>query len=173
MKKVDKIKISSNRLSLFIEEPELSLFPNAQKRLVEHFVDLCFSKPKLYNEIKNKKYISLSFPYLSSIFENAFNNKNVYIAFSTHSPYMLSSLNCLLLANQVANKKPELKNQIEKIVPSQYWLDIKNFSALKVEKGKVKSIINRKTKLILADKIDEVSEEIEEIFDKLLELQYK
>lgn len=86
---------------------------------------------------------------------------------------MLSLLNCLLLANQVANEKPKLKNQIEKIVPSQYWLDIKNFSALKVEKGKVKSIINRKTKLILADKIDEVSEEIGETFDKLLELQHK
>ena len=86
---------------------------------------------------------------------------------------MLSSLNCLLLAHQVANEKPELKNQIAKIIPSQYWLNIKDFSALKVEKGKVKNIINRKTKLILADKIDEVSEEIGDTFDKLLELQYK
>ena len=173
LNKLDKINISSNRLSLFIEEPELSLFPNAQKRLVEHFVDLCFSKHKLHNEFRNKKYLFLNFQYLSHIFENAFNNQNVYIAFSTHSPYMLSSLNCLLLAHQVANEKPELKDKVEKIVPSQYWLDINNFSALKVENGNVKSIINKKTKLILADKIDEVSEEIGKTFDKLLELQYK
>lgn len=171
LNKLDKINISSNRLSLFIEEPELSLFPNAQKRLVEHFVDLCFSKHKLHNEFRNKKYSFLNFQYLSHIFENAFNNQNVYIAFSTHSPYMLSSLNCLLLAHQVANEKPELKDKVEKIVPSQYWLDIKNFSALKVVNGGIESII--KTKLILADKIDEVSEEIGDTFDKLLELQYK
>lgn len=173
LKKVDKIKISSNRLSLFIEEPELSLFPNAQKRLVEYFVDLCFSSKKINNNIKNIKYLFSNYPYLLPVFEDAFNNKNVYIAFSTHSPYMLSSLNCLLLANQVANEKPKLKNQIKKIVPNKYWLDIKNFSALKVENGRIENIINRKTKLILADKIDEVSEDIGEIFDKLLELQYK
>ncbi|WP_302368602.1 AAA family ATPase [Brachyspira aalborgi] len=173
LKKVDKVKLSSNRLSLFVEEPELSLFPNAQKRLVEHFVDLCFYSKKINNNIKNIKSLFLNYPYLLPIFENAFNNKNVYIAFSTHSPYMLSSLNCLLLAHQVANEKPELKDKVEKIVPSQYWLDINNFSALKVENGNVKSIINKKTKLILADKIDEVSEEIGKTFDKLLELQYK
>lgn len=132
LKKLDKINISSNRLSLFIEEPELSLFPNAQKRLVEHFIYLCFSKHKLYNEFRNTKYLFLNFQYLSPIFENAFNNQNVYIAFSTHSPYILSYLNCLLLAHQVANEKPELKDKVEKIVPSQYWLDIKDFSALKV-----------------------------------------
>ena len=140
---------------------------------MEHFVDLCFSKHKLHNEFRNKKYLFLNFQYLSHIFENAFNNQNLYIAFSTHSPYMLSSLNCLLLAHQVANEKPELKDKVEKIVPSQYWLDIKDFSALKVENGNVKSIINKKTKLIFANKIDEVSEEIGDTFDKLLELQYK
>lgn len=173
LKKIDKIKVASNRLSLFIEEPELSLFPVAQKRLVEYFVDLCFSSGKINNNIKNTKSLFSNYPYLLQVFENAFDNKSIYIAFSTHSPYMLSSLNCLLLAHQVANEKPELKDKIEKIVPNQYWLDIDNFSALKVEKGKVKNIINRKTKLILAEKIDEVSEEIGETFDKLLELQYK
>ena len=130
-----------------------------------------FLLKKINNNIKNIKSLFSNYPYLLPIFENAFNNKNVYIAFSTHSPYMLSSLNCLLLAHQVANEKPELKNKVEKIVPSRYWLDIKNFSALKVVNGGIESII--KTKLILADKIDEVSEEIGDTFDKLLELQYK
>lgn len=140
-----KVKINKERFSLFIEEPELSLFPNAQKRLVEYLVNLCF--------------------YLNS-------KKTIQVAFSTHSPYILSALNCLLEASAIFTKKPELKQEIEKILPKEYWLSIQNFCAYKVKDGKVKSIIDEETKLILADEIDEVSEEIGEIFDKLLDLEY-
>ena len=132
------------RLSFFIEEPELSLFPNAQKAFIE---------------------------YLASLF-NQTKNREVNIAFSTHSPYILSALNCLLEASAIFTKKPELKQEIEKILPKEYWLSIQNFNAYKVKDGKVISIIDKETNLILADEIDEVSEEIGEIFDKLLDLEY-
>lgn len=134
-----------DRFSLFIEEPEISLFPNSQKRLVEYLVNLCF-----YANVK----------------------REIFIAFSTHSPYILSSLNCLLLAYEVG-KKSHLKEETEKIIPKNFWLDISKFNAFKVENGKVESIIDKETNLILADKIDEVSEEIATIFDSLLDLQYK
>lgn len=136
------------RISLFIEEPEISLFPNAQKKLIESLVDTCFNVGR-----KAQK-------------------REVCIAFSTHSPYMLSSLNCLLLAYEVG-KKSHLKEQVEKIISKNFWLDISKFNAFKVENGKVKSIIDKETNLILADKIDEVSEEIATTFDNLLDLQYK
>lgn len=97
--------------------------------------------------------------------------KTIHIAFSTHSPYMLSSLNCLLLAYEIATKNPTLKEKVESIIPSKFWLDRDKFDAFKVENGEVYSIIDKETNLISADKIDEVSEEIDEI-DRLLELQY-
>lgn len=137
------------RINIFIEEPELNLFPNAQKNLVEHLVYSCFEPPK-----KDK-------------------NKTIHIAFSTHSPYILSSLNCLLLACEVANKNPNLKEKVETIIPNKFWLDINKFNAFKVENGEVFSIIDKETNLILAESIDEVSEEIGETFDKLLELKSK
>ncbi len=140
------IKPNKERYSLFIEEPELSLFPNAQKKLVEYLVNLCF-----YVDTK----------------------KTIQVAFSTHSPYILSSLNCLLLAYEVANKNPILKEKVETIIPNKFWLDINKFNAFKVENGEVFSIIDKETNLILAESIDEVSEEIGETFDKLLELESK
>lgn len=132
------------RLNFFIEEPELSLFPNAQKSLIEFLVSL-------FNQSKNKE---------------------VNIAFSTHSPYILSALNCLLEASAIFTKKPELKEELENILPKKYWLSIQNFNAYKVKDGEVISIIDKETNLILADEIDEVSEEIGEIFDRLLDLEY-
>lgn len=143
---LEDISNTDARINIFIEEPELNLFPNAQKNLVEHLVYSCFEPPK-----KDK-------------------NKTIHIAFSTHSPYILSSLNCLLLACEVANKNPNLKEKVETIIPNKFWLDINKFNAFKVENGEVFSIIDKETNLILAESIDEVSEEIGETFDKLLEL---
>lgn len=140
LENLKNVKINKERFSLFIEEPELSLFPSAQKRLIEYLVDLCF--------------------YLNP-------KKTIQVAFSTHSPYILSTLNCLLLAHQVGNKT----RVVESIIPSEFWLDIKNFNAFKIKNGEVTSIIDEKTSLILADEIDEVSEEIGEMFDKLLDLE--
>lgn len=146
---LEDISNTDARINIFIEEPELNLFPNAQKNLVEHLVYSCFEPPK-----KDK-------------------NKTIHIAFSTHSPYILSSLNCLLLACEVANKNPNLKEKVETIIPNKFWLDINKFNAFKVENGEVFSIIDKETNLILAESIDEVSEEIGETFDKLLELKSK
>lgn len=143
LKNFENVKFNRERYSLFIEEPELSLFPNAQKKLVEYLVNLCF-------HLDTKKTIQ--------------------VAFSTHSPYMLSSLNCLLLAHQVGMVSAEMRIKVESIIPSKFWLDMSKFDAFKVENGNVFSIINKETNLILAEKIDEVSEEIAEAFDKLLEL---
>lgn len=145
----EKISNTDARISIFIEEPELNLFPNAQKALVEHLVYSCFEPPK-----QDK-------------------NKTIHIAFSTHSPYMLSSLNCLLLAYEIATKNPSLKEKVESIIPSKFWLDRDKFDAFKVENGEVRSIMDKETNLILAESIDEVSEEIGETFDKLLELESK
>lgn len=60
-----------------------------------------------------------------------------------------------LKAYELSNKRP--KEEIEKFVLEKYWLSLEKFSAYKVKDGKVIDIINKETKLILTDEIDEVS----------------
>ena len=62
-------------LSIFIEEPELSLFPEAQRRLLHRLIKDCFSS--MENDVAQ-----------------------VHLAFATHSPYILASLNNLLLGRR-------------------------------------------------------------------------
>ena len=139
----EKLSSLEYHLSFFIEEPELSLFPVAQKRLIDYLVALTFEE-----------------------------GKNIRMAFSTHSPYILTSLNCLLKAYQLAEKFPSLENKIKKIVDEKYWLNPKEFDAFVVENGGVHSICKEENEdLILAEKIDEVSDEIRDIFDRLIDLE--
>lgn len=63
-----------DRTALFIEEPELSLFPKHQFELMKYLI-----------EVANKK-------------------DDLSYVFSTHSPYILSSFNCFLQASRVKNK---------------------------------------------------------------------
>lgn len=142
-KKIQRIENLEYRLSFFIEEPELSLFPTIQKRLVDYLVALTFEK-----------------------------DKNIRIAFSTHSPYILTSLNCLLKAYQLADEFPFLKKKIEKVVDEKYWLNPNEFDAFMVENGKICSIVEDGG-LILAEKIDGASDDILDVFDALIELSLK
>ena len=63
----------NKKLSIFIEEPELSLYPSAQRRLVNKLINDCFSFNKLHNT-------------------------TVHLAFATHSPYIVNHLNLLINA---------------------------------------------------------------------------
>lgn len=141
----EKLSSLEYHLSFFIEEPELSLFPVAQKRLMDYLVALTFEK-----------------------------DKNIRMAFSTHSPYVLTSLNCLLKAYKLVEEFPSLREKIKKIIDEKYWLNPREFDAFIVENGEVHSICNEENGgLILAEKIDRVSDEIEEIFDALIKLEIR
>ncbi|MCR2066121.1 AAA family ATPase [Campylobacter upsaliensis] len=143
LKKIPVISKKSFRLNFFIEEPELSLFPNAQKKLIE---------------------------FLSEKFNG---KKETHIIFSTHSPYVLSVLNCLLKAHLLSTQSKALEKKVEKVIPKKNWLSADNFQAFKIKDGYIQSIIDEETNLILADEIDEVSDEIGSIFDDLLDLEFE
>lgn len=64
---------NAKNLSFFIEEPELSLFPAAQRRLINRLVKDCFT-------------------------ENKQENCTTRLAFATHSPYIVNHLNLLIQA---------------------------------------------------------------------------
>lgn len=132
-------------LSIFIEEPELSLFPEAQRRLLHRLIKDCFSSK-----------------------EN--DAAQVHLAFATHSPYILASLNNLLLAGETA-KKSEKKALVEMIIPQQYWLTIEQVGAYAIEKGYVKDIIEE-DQLINGEYLDHLSDEISREFSAILDIEY-
>ena len=132
-------------LSIFIEEPELSLFPSAQRRLLNRLVRDCFAENKQENCVTN-------------------------LAFATHSPYILTSLNNLLLAGEIG-KNSDKKDVVHNIISKEYWLTAGQVGAYAIEEGKVKYIIDEDN-LINAEYLDSVSEDIVAEFSQLLDIQY-
>lgn len=128
-------------LDIFIEEPESNLFPINQK---------------------NMAY------YLASL-RNAKNKPN--IMFSTHSPYILTSLNNILYASMVEQKlQNNKKNNIYEIIDKKNIMNYKDLVAYKLENGKAELIIDKETNLIDAEYIDTVSSEIMNDYYKIMEL---
>ena len=97
---------------------------------------------------------------------------------NTHSPYVLSSLNILLFAYQVANRYPESADEVAKVVPREQWLNPDDFAAYYVgedengNKGGIHSIFDRdkQTQLIGENELDEVSDELGDEFNELMNI---
>jgi len=89
------------------------------------------------------------------------NNNNVSI--TTHSPYILSSINNLIILNEAIKKgyKKELEYKS---------IDINDVSAYILENNQLKNIIE--DNLIDASQIDNISNEINEEFDEYMSLIY-
>jgi hypothetical protein len=128
---------------IFVEEPESSVFPKTQYDLI-----------RLFAWLSNEPALSVPF------------------AITTHSPYVLSAFNNLIEAAQVVTVKPELKDEIVKLVPEQYWIKSSDFRAYCIHDGILESIMDSETGLISANYLDSISETIGVEFDELLRLGY-
>ena len=128
-----------------VEEPELNLYPIAQKDLVSYLVS---------KGIQGENQLLIN----------------------THSPYVLTALNNLIFAFQVAQKLPERADEIAQIIPREQWLNPDDVAAYYVgedengEKGGVHSIFNSKTGLIGQNELDEVSDELGDEFNALMNI---
>ena len=89
---------------------------------------------------------------------------------TTHSPYVLSSFNTLMLAYKVAQKSDELRVEVEKLVPVRCWINPDEFAAYYVDNGTVESITNPETGLINDSRLDDVSEDFAGEQDALFNL---
>ncbi len=90
--------------------------------------------------------------WLMALFANQEGNRLIV---TTHSPYILTSLNNLLYAEQVG--KVAERESVEKIIPSSYWLDFDRLSVNLIGEGEISSILDRSIKQIKAEMIDSVS----------------
>ena len=125
--------------AVYIEEPEAHLFPSTQKQLVE---------------------------LMARVFRCRADEMCLLI--TTHSPYILTSINNLLQAGKLyaATRDRRVPHRLSKIVPGSFRPGEVGFYAL--EAGTAKSILDRDTGLIDAAVIDQVSNDIAIQFDKLL-----
>ncbi|OUT10434.1 hypothetical protein B9N62_10060 [Campylobacter concisus] len=128
-------------MDIFIEEPEANLFPEKQKRIAYYLASL--------QKTKNAPELILS----------------------THSPYILTSVNNLLYASELVKQDQSLKEKVTEIIDDKFLLDAENCSAYLIEGGVAKSIIDKETNLINADELDSVSGSIMQDFERLMELQ--
>ena len=128
--------------TVYIEEPEAHLFPDAQRNIIELII-IIFNARK----------------------------KQLQFFITTHSPYVLTSINNLLQAGQIYEEaNQDVLPQLEKIVPRYKALNPTDLSAYLLENGRGKSIICPDTGLIDAKAIDSVSDDLAIQFDKLLDL---
>ncbi len=112
---------------LTIEEPEAHIFPKFQRELMNLLAD----------------------------FFNYDYEEDCGYVITTHSPYILSSLNNIIARCLVKKNKEKYKAT--------------DFAAYLVESNKITSLIDPDTQLIRAESIDDVSDDIASEFDKLLE----
>jgi len=130
---------------VYVEEPEANIFPRTQYDLIRLFA------------------------WLSSEWRLDFS-----WVITTHSPYILTAFNDLIKAGNIAAQRPDKVAEIEKIVPSKYWIKPGDFAAYAFDgkDGVLHSIMDDETKMINGDTLDDISEKISEEFGQLLEIQY-
>lgn len=97
---------------------------------------------------------------------NNTNGNKIFI--TTHSPYILSSLNNLLYAWQTGRANP---TEVNKIISEKYWIDPSNSSVSLLHSGTSENILDDETKLIEIEKLDSISGEIMSVFDQIYEIE--
>ena len=141
LKALLRISFIGSGSSVFIEEPEAHLFPAAQKKLIE-LMGLVF------NHSKNPTQLVIT----------------------THSPYVLTSINNLIQGHISESKLDETrKNELYNILPKEYLINEQFLNAFSFKDGKVVPIINKEVGLIQSSYLDNISEEIAIQFDQLLD----
>lgn len=124
----------------FFEEPEAHLYPESQYAIIR----------------------------LMALLVNA--NKSNQVLITTHSPYVLVSLNNLLAANRLKSKHPL---RVQEIIKRQYYLDINELRAYAFsDDGRADSIIDEEISLIKAEAIDSASGIMNDEYNRMMDLEF-
>ena len=136
------LKFYNKKRTFVVEEPELNLFPKAQKKLIEFFVENINRNGHSFVLPTHSPYI------LSSI------NNLVYA-------YCIANIN-----------DGVFRDRVKEIIPEKYWLNPDDISVYYLnDEGTNTDIFNRQENLINTDYIDSVSRVISKEFDELLNME--
>lgn len=126
--------------SLYIEEPESHIFPSTQKQFVYSLISMLNGKPR----------------------------HNCFIA--THSPYIMTSLNNLILAADKIKESKEVANKVYERILNRQSIRFEEVAAFEMRDGKIQSIMDEEYRMISAEALDKASEEIGDDYNYLLSL---
>jgi len=108
---------------------------------------------------------------LIGIFSRLYHTFRHRFLLTTHSPYILTAMNNLILAsNLVEENGSEVETRVKKILGGDEMIRFDDVSAYTIEDGVLSSIINSETRLIGSSIIDSVSDEFDSVMDKLMEV---
>ena len=99
------------------------------------------------------------------IIEQVSNENSLFMM--THSPYVLSTLNILMMAHKAGTLGTESKQEVSKLINEKQWINPNDFSAYYLENGVTRDIKGR-TGLISENEIDEISDDMTYAFEELL-----
>ena len=131
-----------DRISFILEEPEQNLFTQTQVEVLNEIIANC-----------NR---------------NAFHTAVV----TTHSPYVLATINNLLLAGKLKNRDIDF-SELSSIVRPDSILDDSEIMVYAVGNGTCHSIINKDTGLINQNELDVASDYNAAVFEKLYRIYIK
>ena len=145
--KLDSIRqlLTYKTAQLYIEEPEQNLFPKSQAELVKDIV-------KRIKEASHKSNMPSS------------------VVMTTHSPYVLTTLNLLLTASKAYQIAPE---RTLDVIEEGIIFPTNGYSAYYVnDKGELENLIDSETGLIMGEYLDGISDEVDDIMYRLNEIIY-
>lgn len=99
-------------------------------------------------------------------------HSNCRLIMATHSPYILTALNNLIIAKTITQEQPQETDAVNKIVAPKYQVDFQDVMAYYISDGVAKHIMNEEYSMIDANALDDVSNELGHTFDTLLNLRY-
>lgn len=105
--------------------------------------------------------------YITEFITLLFNLKHS-VLITTHSPYVLGTLNNLLYAGQLPQN---LKEAASAIISPEFWINGNHFSAWFVKNGGIENCIDEELHLIQNEKLDEISKVINKDFDEMFDLE--
>jgi predicted ATP-binding protein involved in virulence len=94
---------------------------------------------------------------------------------TTHSPYILTAINNLVVGQDAydkANGDTNKLKKLEKVLSTDELIRLEDVSAYTLNKGKLESIIDMENRLIGANLLDAVSDEFDAAFSVATEILY-
>jgi hypothetical protein len=98
-----------------------------------------------------------------------FNDIQCDFLVTTHSPYVLASMNNLLYAQELAQKG--LGEKVEKVIPRDRWLSQREVGGCFVGRGSVEALKSSEIPGLKTELLDVVSNAINDEFEKLLAIE--
>ncbi|MFD3271772.1 AAA family ATPase [Paenibacillus dendritiformis] len=95
------------------------------------------------------------------------NRKNNQCIITTHSPYLVSSVNNLLYSKYIYDKY----KRINSLIDSAFWIDPNDMVALFLSSGYAQDLLDEETKLLASHHLDSVSDLNSDEFEMLYEIE--